>query len=83
MDLPELDLPPGDYRERKPKGWRWKLPLNHDDDAKVPFFAFCIGVGIVGFILANLPEGTSFSVVAFTSGMAFCAGGAFVLWTRR
>ena len=21
--MPELDLPPGDYRERKPKGWRW------------------------------------------------------------
>ena len=30
--VPDLDLPPGDYRERKPKGWRWKLPWSHDDD---------------------------------------------------
>ena len=28
----EVLLPPGDYRERKPKGWRWKLPWSHDDD---------------------------------------------------
>lgn len=30
--VPDLDLPPGDYRERKPNGWRWKLPWSRDDD---------------------------------------------------
>lgn len=81
--MPQIELEPGDYRERKPKGWRWKLPWSHNDDAKLPFVLFLIGVGIVGYVLANLPAGTSFTVVAFTAGMAFCAGGAFILWSRR
>lgn len=45
--MPDIDLLPGDYRERKPKGWRWKLPWSHEDDVKLPLL-YLVGVVAIG-----------------------------------
>jgi hypothetical protein len=83
VDLPELDLPPGDYRERKPRGWRWKLHPDHDDDNWTPLVMFFVAVGAVAFILLNLPPGTSMPIVGAAAMFGAGAGAMFMLWTRR
>lgn len=81
--MPDFDLDPGDYHERKPKGWRWRLPWSHPGDTKTPMVMFFICVGFVGYFLLNLPAGTSFWVVAGAATAAFCGGGMFILWLGR
>lgn len=80
--MPELDLPPGDYRERKPKGWRWKLPWSHDDDVKLPMVMFFLMAAILGAIFVcreALTSGTLFGVSAMFGAVA---GGMLMLWLR-
>ena len=82
VDLPELDLPPGDYRERKPKGWRWKLPIGHEDDVKLPFaMFFAVGGFLVYLVLSLDPELQPIVGGAAVGG--FGVGTMFMLWTRR
>lgn len=72
-----MDLDPGDYRERKPKGWRWRLPWSHPDDAKMQFGMLLASAGALGFIYWNrdaLTSGTLFGgavVFAFVAGIMF------------
>lgn len=75
VDLPELDLPPGDYRERKPKGWRWKLPWAHPEDTKMPAALFVAAFAFAIYFLLNLP--LSWIAVALAL-MAFLAGALFM-----
>lgn len=80
--MPDLDLPPGDYRERKPKGWRWKLPWASPEGAKLPFVMFGLMAGFVVYFVVNRSSGTPFGEIAGASLFAFVAGGMFAMWTR-
>jgi len=80
--MPELDLDPGSYRERKPKGWRWRLPWSHPEDTKLPMVMFFVAVGFLIYFFVNLPAGTSFGVCAGIATFAAGAGGMLVLWLR-
>ena len=82
VDLPELDLPPGDYRERKPKGWRWRLPWSHDDDVKLPMVAFFVVAGILATIFVYRNELTSGVLFGVSAMFAFAGGIMFMLWQR-
>lgn len=80
--MPELDLPPGDYRERKPKGWRWKLPWSHAEDTKLPMVGFFVCLGFIVMFYLRRDE-ASVDMVMLGSGIfAFFAGGCMVLWLR-
>lgn len=81
--MPDFDLEPGDYRDRKPKGWRWRLPWSHAGDTKLPMVMFFLCAGFVAYFMLNLPAGTNFWIVAGSSGMAFAAGCQFMLWLGR
>lgn len=81
--MPHIDLEPGDYDERKPKGWRWRLPWSHPQDTKLPMVMFFIALGFVVYFFANLPTGTSFGVSAGIAVFAFGAGAQFILWLGR
>lgn len=82
VDLPELDLPPGDYRERKPKGWRWKLPWSHDDDVKLPMVVLFVAVAILVAIFVTRNEGSRETLFGVTALFSFVAGIMFMLWQR-
>ena len=47
--MPHIDLEPGDYSERKPKGWRWRLPWSHKDDPKLPLVMALLLLGALGW----------------------------------
>jgi len=81
--MPEIDLEPGKYRERKPKGWRWKLPWAHPQDTKLPFVLFVLCLGLVGYFFLNLPAGTDWRVCAGIAVAAAASGGQFMLWLGR
>lgn len=81
--MPDIDLEPGEYTERKPRGWRWKLPAGHADNALVPFVMFVVAIGFAIHFIANLPPGHSLAMVGFIAVMSFGAGAMFILWTRR
>lgn len=80
--MPDLDLDPGSYTERKPKGWRWRLPWSHPEDTKLPMVMFFVAVGFLVYFFANLPEGTAFGVCIGIAVFAAGAGGMLVLWLR-
>jgi hypothetical protein len=82
--LPELDLEPGDYRERKPKGWRWKLPWSHDDDVKLPLVYF-VGLTCAGiYVFTRVHEFTDHTWSYAAGGMiGFGLGAMLILLTRR
>jgi hypothetical protein len=81
--MPDLDLEPGDYSERKPKGWRWKLPWSHPQDTKLPMVLFFISAGFVVYFFLNLPAGTSWKVCVGIATFAALAGAQFILWLGR
>ena len=81
--MPDLDLDPGSYKERKPKGWRWKLPWSHDDDVKLPMVMFFVAVGFAGYFFLNMDPSYSRWIVGAIALFSACAGGMFILWTRR
>ena len=80
--MPELDLPPGDYRERKPKGWRWKLPWSHDDDVKLPMVMFFVVAAILVATFIYRDELTSGTLFGVSAMFAFAGGIMFMLWKR-
>ncbi len=51
--MPDLDLEPGGYRERKPRGWRWKLPWGHPEDSKLHLVVFLVMVGFGVYFFLN------------------------------
>lgn len=80
--MPDMDLPPGAYRERKPKGWRWKLPWSHDDDVKMPMVMFFVALAVLVYIYVSreqLSPGVLFGVSAMFGAVA---GGMLILWLR-
>lgn len=81
--MPDLELKPGEYTERKPKGWRWRLQTGHTESPWPALIQFVVASGFVVYFLTNLPAGTSFWVVAGTALFAFFAGAMLMLWTRR
>ena len=54
--MPEIDLEPREYRERKPKGWRWKLPLSHPEDAKMQALYMMLALIGLGLLFVNRDE---------------------------
>lgn len=81
--MPDLDLDPGDYAERKPKGWRSRLPWSHPQDTKLPMVLFFVCVGFLAYFFFNLPAGTDFGVSIGIAVAALGAGGQFMLWMGR
>lgn len=79
--MPDLDLKPGDYRERKPKGWRWKLPWSHREDTKLPLVMLFACAGFVIYFFLNMP-GEMRLVAGGVTLFAFLAG-AFFMWAFR
>lgn len=80
--MPNLDLDPGNYRERKPRGWRWRLPWSHPDDTKLPMAMFFVALAFLAYFFLNLPPGTSAGVCVGIAVFAAGAGGMLVLWLR-
>lgn len=65
--MPQIDLDPGSYRERKPKGWRWRLPLSHPEDAKMQALYMVIalvGLGLLFLYRNELSSETLFGAAA-------------------
>lgn len=79
--MPELDLDPGDYRERKPKGWRWRLPWSHPQDTKLPLVMFLACAAFVGYFFINMPADMR-TIAGGTTLFAFFAGACF-MWAFR
>lgn len=48
-----LDLEPGDYRDQKPKGWRWRLPWAHPEDSKLHFTMCFACLVVLGYFFVN------------------------------
>lgn len=77
--MPDLEIDPGDYRERKPKGWRWRLPWSHPVSARTPFVGMLLMLGFVAYAFINAPHGVH---LGYLSGVAVCAllaGALFIL----
>lgn len=76
--MPHIDLEPGDYSERKPKGWRWRLPWSHKDDRKLPLMMLALTLGFVGYFFINMPP----DMRVISGGVALFAflAGAFAMW---
>lgn len=77
-----LDLEPGEYRERKPKGWRWKLPWSHPDDAKMQALYMVLAMGGLIYIFINRDEVSSGILFGITAVAAAVAGIMFALAFR-
>ena len=77
--MPEIDLEPGEYTERKPKGWRWRLPLHHPVAARTPLAMMLALFGFLAYFVVNLPTGYELGVVAGVIVCAFIAGAMFIL----
>lgn len=80
--MPQLDLEPGDYRERKPKGWRWRLPWAHPEDSKLHLMLFLICVGFLVYFFTHLPPATPLGVCIGIAVFAAGAGAQLMLWLR-
>lgn len=81
--MPDIDLEPSDYAERKPRGWRWKLPWSHPQDTKLPMVVFFVCFGALAYFFVSLPDGTDWRVCIGIAVFAAAAGGQFVLWLGR
>lgn len=81
--MPEMDLDPGDYRERKPEGWRWRLPWSHPQDTKLPMVLFFVCLAAMGWVFVN--RANLSSEMLFLGGVltGLGAGGQFILWLGR
>lgn len=80
--MPDIEIDPGDYRERKPKGWRWRLPWSHPDDTKLPMVMFFVAAAFLVGIFLNLEGMSQFAVFIGTLVFGAGAGGMFMLWFR-
>jgi hypothetical protein len=72
--MPDLDLPPGDYRERKPKGWRWKLPWSHNEDPKLSLVVFLAMAGWLVWVFTVRFELSPHWLFGGAAAGAFLAG---------
>lgn len=77
--MPEIDLEPGNYSERKPKGWRWTLPWSHPVSARTPFVGMLVAFGFVAYALVAAPEGHDLRILGGIAMFAFFAGCMFIL----
>lgn len=77
--MPDLEIDPGDYRERKPKGWRWRLPWSHPVSARTPLAMLCVMLLGLGYIYLNRVSVSADLLFAATAFAAFIAGGMFIL----
>lgn len=81
--MPEIDLEPGNYSERKPKGWRWTLPWSHPVSARTPFVGMLVAFGFLAYFFSRASEITD-PVTAIGVGIVFGfpAGGFFFMAFR-
>lgn len=80
--MQNLDLDPGSYKERKPRGWRWRLPLAHDDDARLPFIMFVLLVGFVVYLMLRADAEPFRLYIAGGLAFGIPIGAMFILWMR-
>lgn len=79
----QIDLEPKDYSERKPKGWRWRLPWSHPEDVKLPMVMFFLLVGFLVLLIVRRDEVVDpLWLILGTTAFAFPAGAMMVLWLR-
>lgn len=78
----QIDLDPGDYHERKPKGWRWRLPWSHPEDTKLPMVGFFVAAGWLGWAFFQRQSLSAEWLFAGAALWGFIAGGCLVLWLR-
>jgi len=79
---PQIDFEPGDYRERKPKGWRWRLPWSHADDVKLPMVMFFICASALVAVFVYRDGVSPTSLFSGTLAFGFSAGNMLQLWLR-
>lgn len=80
--MPDLDLEPGDYRERKPKGWRWRLPWSHPEDTKLPLVMLALLIAALAYVFIHRDDVDALWLFVGTVVFAAPAGGMLVLWLR-
>lgn len=80
--MPDFDLDPGDYRDRKPKGWRWRLPWSHTEDVKLPMVMFFVLVGAFVYLLFRAENEDQVWLMLGSAAFALPAGAMMVLWLR-
>jgi hypothetical protein len=78
----EIDLGPGEYTERKPKGWRWRLPLAHPEDAKMQALYMVLALAALGLLFIYRNEISTETLVAACGLCGVVAGGMFALAFR-
>jgi hypothetical protein len=72
--MPDIDLPPGDYRERKPAGWRWRLPWSHPEDNKLHAAMLAVMLFGLGYVFLGRDQLTSDILFGITAVLAAVAG---------
>lgn len=72
--MPELDLDPADYRERKPKGWRWRLPWGHAEDTKLPVVMLLVSFAALAYIFVRRDEMATWTLFGVTAVFSVVAG---------
>lgn len=80
--MPDLDLDPGEYIERKPKGWRWRLPWSSPEGARLPAAMLIVAGGFSWYFFANMGSNPSPWVVAAGAMFSACAGMMLMLALR-
>lgn len=80
--MPDLELDPGSYKERKPRGWRWRLPLAHEDGSRLPFFMLVALVSFVTYLLLRADAEPFRVYIGAGLAFGFPIGCMFILWTR-
>ena len=81
--MPDLDLEPGEYSERKPKGWRWKMPWSHPQDTKLPMVLFFLSVGALTWVFLHRHEVSADELFVGTVTAGLIGGAQFILWLGR
>lgn len=80
--MPELDLDPGSYRERKPKGWRWRLPWSHPEDSKLHLAVLVLVLCALFWVFANRLELTPELLFGGAAALGAVAGIMFAAMFR-
>lgn len=80
--MKQVDLGPGEYQERKPRGWRWRLPWSHPEDAKLQAVYMVLALGALGLIFLNRDELSSALLFGGAAVSGAIAGIAFALAFR-
>lgn len=76
--MPDLDLGPDNYREKR--SGRWQPP----DDPRVLIFSAALGLAMIVFVYWRREEiHDTGTLIAFVALIAGCTGGAIALLLRR